>query len=132
MSWSLSEKDPWIILPSLREMFANRRAKVASARANGERPGRLIAGASRSICGASRTCRSRERQMVRNFMRPAASLAVVCGALAGFAAWAPGGAQTVLGIEVLSSRPELVSGGDALVRISGVAAAPQVTVGASD
>jgi hypothetical protein len=70
--------------------------------------------------------------MVRNFMRPAASLAVVCGALAGFAAWAPGGAQAVLGIEVLSSRPELVSGGDALVRISGAAAAPQVTVGAND
>ena len=70
--------------------------------------------------------------MVRNFMRPAASLAVVCGALAGFAAWAPGGAQTVLGIEVLSSRPELVSGGDALVRISGAAGAPQVTVDASD
>jgi hypothetical protein len=70
--------------------------------------------------------------MVRKFMRPAASLAVVCGALAGFAAWAPGGAQTVLGIEVLSSRPELVSGGDALVRISGAAGAPQVTVGASD
>ena len=70
--------------------------------------------------------------MVRNFMRPAASLAAVGAALAGFAAWAPGGAQTVLGIDVLSSRPELVSGGDALVRIAGAAAAPQVTVGASD
>jgi hypothetical protein len=70
--------------------------------------------------------------MVRNFLRPAASLGVICAALAGFAVSSPGGAQAVLGIEVLSSRPALVSGGDALVRISGAAAAPQVTVGGSD
>src|SRR5207247_628079 len=37
-----------------------------------------------------------------------------------------------LSIEVLSSRPELVTGGDALVKISGVEAAPQVTVGGKD
>ncbi len=37
-------------------------------------------------------------------------------------------AQT-LSIEVLSSRPELVTGGDALVRITGAASAPTVPVG---
>ena len=36
-----------------------------------------------------------------------------------------------LGIEVLSSRPELVSGGDALVRITATAA-PTVSVGGTD
>ena len=65
------------------------------------------------------------------------SFAVVCSVLAGFAAWSVTGwaqtaAQTALAIEVLSSRPELVTGGDALVRISGAEAAPKVTVGASD
>src|SRR5689334_23712914 len=37
-----------------------------------------------------------------------------------------------LSIEVRSSRPELVTGGDALVRITGAAAAPTVSVGGSD
>jgi Tannase-like family of unknown function (DUF6351) len=68
--------------------------------------------------------------MVRNIARLTASFAIVCGALAG-SAWAQAG-QTALGIEVLSSRPELVTGGDALVRISGAEAAPKVTVGAAD
>jgi hypothetical protein len=60
-----------------------------------------------------------------------ASIAVLC-ALASF-----GGAprtvtaQTALSIEVLSSRPGLVTGGDALVGVSGPEA-PKVTVGASD
>lgn len=58
--------------------------------------------------------------------------AVACSMLAGIAAWSETGrAQTVLTIEVLSSRPELVTGGDALVRITG-AEAPKVTVGGND
>jgi len=64
----------------------------------------------------------------KTLIRLTASCALVCGALAGFAAIA----QTGLGIEVLSSRPELVTGGDALVRISGAEAAPNVMVGTSD
>jgi hypothetical protein len=69
--------------------------------------------------------------MVRNIARLTASFAVVCGALAG-SAWAQAGGQAAFGIEVLSSRPELVTGGDALVRISGAEGAPKVTVGAAD
>jgi hypothetical protein len=66
----------------------------------------------------------------RKIWRLTASFAVIGGALAGFAAWA----QTGTGprIDVLSSRPELVSGGDALVAISGIEAAPKVTLGAND
>src|SRR5262249_36593648 len=58
-----------------------------------------------------------------------ASVAVICGVLAGY----PASAQTTnLGIEVLSSRPDQVTGGDALVKISGAAGAPNVTVGGKD
>jgi Tannase-like family of unknown function (DUF6351) len=61
----------------------------------------------------------------------AASIAVV-GALAGFAGGArTAAAQTALSVEILSSRPDLVTGGDALVRILS-AQAPKVTVGAGD
>jgi Tannase-like family of unknown function (DUF6351) len=70
--------------------------------------------------------------MMRNIMRLAAPLVVAYGALAGFAASAQTTSQTALGIDILSSRPEFVTGGDALVRISGVASAPKVTVGAND
>ncbi|MFO1184106.1 MAG: DUF6351 family protein [Bauldia sp.] len=41
-------------------------------------------------------------------------------------------AATGLGIEVLSSKPQLVTGGDALVAIRGSVAAPTVTVGGAD
>ncbi|MEJ1160578.1 DUF6351 family protein [Prosthecomicrobium sp. N25] len=58
----------------------------------------------------------------------AASLAVLTAAVTGMAA-----AQTKgLKVEVVSSRPELVTGGDALVRISGDAAAPKVSVNGRD
>jgi hypothetical protein len=73
---------------------------------------------------------SREVQLASNVAR-VTSIAVLC-ALASF-----GGAprtvtaQTTLSIEVLSSRPGLVTGGDALVGVSGTEA-PKVTVGASD
>src|SRR6266566_1374949 len=61
-----------------------------------------------------------------------ASFAVVCGVLAGSATWSEKGwAQGALSVEVLSSRPELVTGGDALVRIM-AAEAPKVAVGAND
>src|SRR5262245_3381993 len=62
-------------------------------------------------------------------LRHAASLAVLCGAFAGYQAWgqAPG-----LTVEVVSSKPELVTGGDALVRITGASAAPNVTVAGRD
>ena len=65
--------------------------------------------------------------MNRKVMRLAASFAVVYGALTGAQAWGQG-----LSIEVLSSFPELVTGGDALVKITGASTAPNVTVGASD
>jgi hypothetical protein len=57
-----------------------------------------------------------------------AAVAVIGGAWCGYQA----SAQSNLTIEVLSSRPELVTGGDALVRISGASEAPKVNVGASD
>jgi len=40
--------------------------------------------------------------------------------------------NTALKIEVLSSRPDLISGGDALVRISGSEVAPQITLAGMD
>jgi hypothetical protein len=69
--------------------------------------------------------------------RQPAAPAIICTALAGIAAGLPTAsaqtpAQGNLGIEVLSSRPELVSGGDALVRITGTETAPVVTVGPAD
>jgi hypothetical protein len=70
--------------------------------------------------------------MIRNIGRLVAPLAVMGGALAGSAAWAQTAPPASLGIQVLSSRPELVSGGDALVRISGAEAAPKVIVGSVD
>src|SRR6266850_821089 len=68
--------------------------------------------------------------MNRKIRRLAASLTALCGVLAGSHAWA----QTAAGLalEVLSSRPELVSGGDALVKISGTNSAPAVTVDGKD
>jgi Tannase-like family of unknown function (DUF6351) len=58
-------------------------------------------------------------QVRQNNNRVVSSLALTCGVLAGLAAGSHAGwAQTALGIEVLSSRPELVTGGNALVRIS--------------
>jgi hypothetical protein len=81
--------------------------------------------------------RLREAQLNKNIARLTASFAVMCGALAGTAGWSltgwgQTGAPPALGIDVLSSRPELVTGGDALVRISGAEAAPKVTVGTID
>jgi hypothetical protein len=66
----------------------------------------------------------------KKIFRLTASAAAICGVLAASQAWA----QTAKGlsIEVLSSRAELVSGGDVLVKISGADAAPQVTVGGKD
>jgi hypothetical protein len=67
--------------------------------------------------------------MTRTIWRLTASLAAICGALA---AHNPAAAQKGLTIEVLSSRPELVSGGDALVRIAGAESAPGVALGGND
>jgi hypothetical protein len=61
----------------------------------------------------------------------AASVAVSGPFLAALLAASSALAQN-LSIEVLSSRPELVTGGDALVRITGAASAPAVSVGGSD
>jgi Tannase-like family of unknown function (DUF6351) len=71
-------------------------------------------------------------QMEPNIVRSAAFLVVTCGVLAGYAAWAQTTPQTGLGIDVLSSRPDLVTGGDALVRTYGAEVPPKVTVGAND
>jgi hypothetical protein len=68
--------------------------------------------------------------MKRNIRHLAASLFAICGALAGSQVFA----QTAQGfsLEVLSSRPELVSGSDALVRIAGAHGVPAVTVDGKD
>src|SRR5262245_45215571 len=65
--------------------------------------------------------------MHRTLWRLTVSVAAIFGALAGNSAFAQ-----KLTIEVLSSRPELVSGGDALVRIVGAPSAPSVALGTSD
>ena len=57
----------------------------------------------------------------------AAAGTVLCGVLAG----ADAGGQP-LGVEVLSSFPTLVTGDDALVRITGASAAPRVSVAGTD
>src|SRR5262245_17741148 len=82
------------------------------------------------FCGTKEINCSREVQLTLNVARPA-SIVFIC-VMASFGgeprtAWA----QTALSVEVLSSRPELVTGGDALVRIT-APEAPQVTVGAGD
>ena len=68
--------------------------------------------------------------MRRDHRRLMATLAFVGGAVLATPAWT----QTISNptIEVLSSRPELVSGGDALVRIDGGAEAPKVMLGTTD
>ena len=62
--------------------------------------------------------------MNRKVIHLAASFAVVYGVLTGSQAWGQG-----LSVEVLSSFPELVTGGNALVKITGASTAPHVTVG---
>ena len=53
---------------------------------------------------------------MRHITRLVASLVVAFGWLCGVAAWAQTATQPALGIDVLSSRPELLTGGDALAR----------------
>jgi hypothetical protein len=64
--------------------------------------------------------------MSRFAWRLAASLALGMGALGGSHALA------AVTVEVLSSHPQLVSGGDALIKVNGAAAAPVVTVDGRD
>src|SRR6266699_3096265 len=73
---------------------------------------------------------TREVHMFDKSWRLAASCVAVCGTLAGSQA----SAQTAdrLTLEVLSSQPQLVSGGDALVKVSGAHGAPAVTVDGRD
>src|SRR5262249_8176195 len=56
----------------------------------------------------------------------AASCAALC------AAFGATQASAAITVQVLSSQPQLVSGGDALVKITGATAAPTVTVGTTD
>ena len=56
--------------------------------------------------------------------RVVSGLAFACGALVASQA------SAAITIQVLSSMPQLVTGGDALVKISGATAAPTVTIGA--
>ena len=65
--------------------------------------------------------------MNRKGLRLAASFAVIYGVLTVGQAWGQR-----LSIEVLSSFPELVTGSDALVGITGVNASPRVTVDGRD
>ena len=60
-------------------------------------------------------------------MRLAAVFAFIAGSLTGGPVWGQG-----LSVEVLSSFPELVTGGDALVQITGASTAPNVTIGGRD
>ena len=69
----------------------------------------------------------RENFMTRKVMRLAASCAFIWGSLTAVPAWGQ-----ELSLEVLSSFPELVTGGDALVRVTGASGAPTVTVGGTD
>jgi len=69
----------------------------------------------------------REHHMMRNAMRLAIASAAIAVSLTGVPVWAQ-----AVSIEVLSSFPELVTGGDALVRIAGVNTAPTVTVDGRD
>lgn len=62
-------------------------------------------------------------------LRMAAASAAICAAIVGSQAWSQTGDVT---IDVLSSRADQVTGGDALVKISGGSAAPKVTVGGTD
>lgn len=67
--------------------------------------------------------------MDRKICRLAALTTILCGTLAGSQL----DAQTAgVRVEVLSSLPQFVTGGDALVKISGASAAPNVTVGGAD
>jgi Tannase-like family of unknown function (DUF6351) len=63
--------------------------------------------------------------MTKAAVRLAATLAALCTALSSAQAQS-------LNVEVLSSRPELVSGGSALVRIMGASGAPAVTIDGKD
>src|SRR5690242_15413372 len=63
--------------------------------------------------------------MSRRGWRTTAWLAFAAGSLVASHAFA------AISVEVLSSRPDLVSGGDALVRATSVTAAPSVTVNGS-
>ncbi len=60
-------------------------------------------------------------------MRFATSCLFLCGVFGGVQAW-----SQELSVEVLSSFPELVTGGDALVKVSPTSAAPTVTVGGTE
>ena len=68
--------------------------------------------------------------MISNNWRIAASVSVICGAFAASNALAQ--TTSTLTIEMLSSRPQLVSGGSALVKITGTAAAPAVALDGRD
>jgi hypothetical protein len=58
--------------------------------------------------------------------RLSASLAVAAGSLVASQA------SAAISVDVLSSRPELVTGGDALIKVSGASAAPTITVDGKD
>jgi len=64
--------------------------------------------------------------MNRRGWRLSASLAFAAGSLVSSQAFA------AISVEVLSSRPDLVTGGDALVKVSGATAAPTVTIDGKD
>src|SRR4051812_25806227 len=68
----------------------------------------------------------REKDMNKRGWRVAAPLALVAGSLAASQALA------AITVDVVSSRPELVTGGDALIRVNGATAAPTVTLDGKD
>jgi hypothetical protein len=68
--------------------------------------------------------------MIRNIHRLALSAAALCTILSSSNSSAQ--SQNTLSLDVLSSRPQLVSGGSALVRITGTATAPAVALDGKD
>jgi hypothetical protein len=69
----------------------------------------------------------REDSLIRKIVRFAVSCVFLCAVVGVVEAW-----SQELSVEVLSSFPELVTGGDALVKVGGASSAPTVTIGGTE
>src|SRR4051794_29255324 len=68
--------------------------------------------------------------MISRILRITGSVSALCGAFAASNALAQ--TTNTLALDVLSSRPQLVSGGSALVKVTGTATAPAVALDGKD
>src|SRR5882672_1683336 len=103
-------------------MFERLRASCALCEIRPYEPG------SRALI--ARPHKVREVSMTNNIWRLALSAAALCTMLSVSNTSAQ--SQNTLSLDVLSSRPQLVSGGSALVRITGTATAPAVALDGKD